>query len=286
MKKYFIPKIWYLFIGSFIVILINSCKEIGPPIDLTETVYETYIETPEAPQNKVVVIEDFTGAACVNCPLAHEAITEIISLHPGQIAAIAEYNYFADPLNIDEILVTQPAYDIDNNILGPINSWPASFVDRVDFDDDNLLAEVPDNLLPYTEQQLLLTPPCNIYLDKLFDDISRNLSLTLTIKYTEDITVPNNLSVVIAENGIIAAQITPTGEIPDYIHNHVMRAMLTFYSGDALPETNVAGRVYVFNYTYLLPAEWNAANMDIIAFVHNFDGDNKEILQGAIVEIY
>ena len=65
----------------------------------------------------------------------------------------------------------------------------------------------------------------------------------------------------------------------DYEHNHVLRKMLTYYSGDNLPEENVAGRGYIFNYSYTLPDNWNADNMSVVAFVHNFEADNKEVLQ-------
>lgn len=273
-----------IFSVGIIFLVINSCKEVGPAIDLTETVYETFIETPEAPQERIVIIEDFTGAGCVNCPLAHEAIAEIISLHPGRIAALAIYNYPSDPLYIDENFRSGTADNV-GEYLGATVSWPASIIDRVDFEDDNSLVEEPDNLLPFAEQELTKPTSCNIYLDPVYDNVSGILSLTVTIKYTEEITVPNHISVALAENGIIAAQVTPTGEVPDYVHNHVMRDMLTFYSGDDLPEENAPGRVYVFNYTYNIPSDWNSDNIEVIAFVHNFETDNKEILQGAIAPL-
>lgn len=54
-----------------------------------------------------------------------------------------------------------------------------------------------------------------------------------------------------------------------------------------MPEENIAGRVYEFEYTYTIPETWNAENMNVVAFVHNYETDNKEVLQaveGEVVE--
>ncbi|MFI5172364.1 MAG: Omp28-related outer membrane protein, partial [Chitinophagales bacterium] len=275
---------FYLFAISVPFILLNdSCTEYGPTIDLTQKNYDTYVEAAETPQDRIVVIEDFTGAACVNCPSAHEAIAEIISLYPENVIAIADYNFTSDPLYLDQNFWTQTAKSL-GEYLGQ-TSWPASIIDRVDFENDNSLVEVPNNLMSYTEEELLKVTSCNIYCDPVYDNASRNLLLTVTIKYREEISTPNHISVFLVENGIIAAQSTQLGEVPDYVHNHVMRTMLTYYSGDALPEQNVAGRVYVFLYSFTIPENWNADNMQAVAFVHNFETDNKEILQAAIADI-
>ncbi|MFI5170844.1 MAG: Omp28-related outer membrane protein [Chitinophagales bacterium] len=286
MKNTRIKKFGYLIISSSLIfVFINSCTEVGPAIDLTETVYDTYIETPELPQDKIVLIEDFTGAACPNCPTAHEAIAAVIDAHPDRVAAIAEYNYFADPLYLDQNFVTSEALNLDQNYLGPVAGWPASFIDRVDFDDDGYAAEVPGNIMPYTEDQLAKTPTCNIYILPDYNAATRELNLTVTIKYIADVSLTNHLSVALTEDSIIAAQIDGAGEVPDYVHNHVLRKMLSFYTGDALPEINSPGRVYVFNYNFTLPAGWNENNIQAIAFVHNFETDNKEVVQAGVTDI-
>ena len=248
MKNNFLTGVNYLLLFGFIIVLQTySCKEVGPAINLSETDYETYLGTPQSPDDKVVLIEDFTGAACVNCPDAHEAIALAIAANPTQVLAIAEYNYFGDPLYLDQNFLTVEAEALDDDYLGPVVGHPASFMDRVDFSDDGYLAEPPTNIVSYTNDRLSEIPPCNIVLSKVYDAISRELTLTVTIDYTSDVSVTNHLSVSLLESGIIAAQITDAGEVEDYEHNHVLRKMLTYYSGDNLPEENVAGRGYIFN---------------------------------------
>lgn len=286
MKNNFLTGVNYLLLFGFIIVLQTySCKEVGPAINLSETDYETYLGTPQSPDDKVVLIEDFTGAACVNCPDAHEAIALAIAANPTQVLAIAEYNYFGDPLYLDQNFLTDEAEALDDDYLGPVVGHPASFMDRVDFSDDGYLAEPPTNIVSYTNDRLSVVPPCNIVLSKVYDAISRELTLTVTIDYTSDVSVTNHLSVSLLESGIIAAQITDAGEVEDYEHNHVLRKMLTYYSGDNLPEENVAGRGYIFTYSYILDDDWNADNMSVVAFVHNFEADDKEVLQAAEIEV-
>lgn len=263
----------------------TGCEEVNPPIDLTERAYETGVGAPVSPDDKVVLIEDFTGAACPNCPDAHIAIGNAYAAYPGQVVAIAEYNYFADPLHADEDLRTEEALLL-NDYLGPAIGWPASFIDRKDFDNDDYMPEIPANVVPYCGDQVVLTPPCNITITNTYDATSRKLDVVVRVDYTSAVTLQNKLSVVLIENGIIAAQVDDNvgGEVEDYEHNHVMRDMLSYYLGDALPEENVPGRWYTFVYSTTLPTEWNADNMAVVAFVHNFETDNKEVLQAAEAE--
>jgi len=266
--------------------IISACEEVGPAINFIETTYTTYIETPETPQDKVVLIEDFTGAACPNCPDGHIAVADVIANYPNKIIAIAEYNFPSDPLYIEQNMVTSESLDL-NGYLGPVSAWPAIFIDRKDFGADGDLEELPANVAASAAEQVTLTAPVNLYIENTFDNVSRTLTVSVKVKYTSTVILPNNLSIVLTESNIIAAQIDDNagGEVEDYVHNHVLRKTLTFFSGDALPEENVAGRVYEFEYTYALPANWNADNMYAIAFVHNFEADNKEILQSTEREI-
>ena len=57
MKKIKVSHLVGLSAGVLFFSTITACKEVGPEINLTETDYVTYIETPEAPQDKIVLIE-------------------------------------------------------------------------------------------------------------------------------------------------------------------------------------------------------------------------------------
>ena len=268
------------------ILLFAACEEIGPAIDFTpvdETLIDTsYIELPaEAPQTKVVLLEDFTGVQCVNCPDAHEATAELLATYPDQLVVVAEHNYFAGPYSDSyQDLGTPEAEELDD-YLGPAPAWPAGFVDRKDFGTGTLYTLFVSNYAVYVEDQLPLVPACNLYLEATYDDASAKALVKVTIKYTSDVTSVNHLSVMILENGIVDLQSTNDGIDAGYVHDHVLRDMLTPATGVLLNDELTAGRVFVKEFSISVPDTWDPDKLDIVAFVHNFSDTDKEVLQAA-----
>lgn len=272
-----------LFLLLTLACILPACEELGPAIDFTETnaaLIDTSYTTDSVftPQSRVVLIEDFTGQECPNCPAAHEVIADIIADHGDAVAATTLYNYFLD---VDEELpyVTPEAQEI-GDYYGGISFWPQGTVNRKNYGSGVLIPK--EQYAANTEAELAIAPQCNIGLATIYDETTRDLTVTVIIKYTADVSTANHLSVAICENNIIDFQINESGEIPDYVHNHVLRKMLTLATGTALSESNLAGRVYIKQFAITLPEDWVKENLDVIAYVHNFETDNKEVLQAAI----
>lgn len=263
--------------------MLPACKEVGPAIDfigtnasLIDTSYTT--DSVFTPQGRVVLLEDFTGQTCPNCPAAHEVIADIIAEHGDAVAATTLYNYFQDVA--DELpYVTTEAEEI-GDYYGGVSFWPQGTVNRKNYGSGVLIPK--EQYAANTEAELAIAPQCNIGLATIYDETTRDLTVTVIIKYTSDVSTANHLSVAICENNIIDFQINEEGEIPDYVHNHVLRKMLTLATGTALSESNLTGRVYIKQFAITLPEEWVKENLDVIAYVHNFETDNKEVLQAAI----
>ncbi|MBC8173828.1 MAG: Omp28-related outer membrane protein [Chitinophagales bacterium] len=276
-------------LGSYFLTLHTSCEEVGPPISFnaadTTLLDTTYMlgggEIP-VPQTKIVLLEDFTGQECPNCPDAHEIIADISAEHPGQLCVIAYYNYFADIFG-GLPLVSDDAIDIGEN-FSATESWPAALIDRKDFEGDGEPLLDKNDYAASVDEQVSEIPSCNISIEKAYDETTRKLTVKITIIYTSAALALNHLSVALIENNIIAEQLDGLTEITDYIHNNVMRKFLTYYLGDGLSEINSAGRVYEKEFAYIIPAEWNADNIEIVAFVHHAEADNYRVLQAAFLE--
>lgn len=289
--KYFLRlnSIFILIFCCVFLIPFSSCKEIGPPIDFTPVdtslVDTTYMDSViETPQPKVVLMEDFTGATCPNCPYAHEKIAELVSTYPGQVAVTSVYTYFSDPFSPEQDFTTQDGYNLDD-YLGPAFAYPATYIDRKEFGSGVLYNNFPDEYATYVEEQLTLIPPCNMYLSADYDSTTRKAIVHTTIKYTSEVTNENHLSVMFAEDSIIAAQIDEAAVIPDYVHNHVLRSIVTPVEGTVLNvDDKMPGRVFEKDFSVVLDDGWNKENIEIVAFVHNFTED-KVVLQAAVLEL-
>ena len=269
-----------------IAVFFSACEEVGPNIDFTipdaSLLDTTYVEsTVEEPQQKVVFFEDFTGVQCVNCPTAHNKTEELLDLYPNQLTVVAMHNYFAGAYSDSNEDYTIPEANEINDYIGPAPAWPAGFIDRKDFGSGNLYTLLVSNYQVFVEEQLPLVPPCNIYVSSSYDAAERRALIKVTVKYTEATTLENHLSVMLLESGILDLQLTLSGIDEVYVHNHVLRDMLTPATGVNLVGDKEPGRVFEKEFAITLPANWQSEEMEVIAFVHNFDPENKEVLQSA-----
>jgi hypothetical protein len=272
--------------ASGIAVFFSACEEVGPNIDFTipdaSLLDTTYVEsTVEEPQQKVVFFEDFTGVQCVNCPTAHNKTEELLDLYPNQLTVVAMHNYFAGAYSDSNEDYTIPEANEINDYIGPAPAWPAGFIDRKDFGSGNLYTLLVSNYQVFVEEQLPLVPPCNIYVSSSYDAAERRALIKVTVKYTEATTLENHLSVMLLESGILDLQLTLSGIDEVYVHNHVLRDMLTPATGVNLVGDKEPGRVFEKEFAITLPANWQSEEMEVIAFVHNFDPENKEVLQSA-----
>ena len=94
--------------------------------------------------------------------------------------------------------------------------------------------------------------------------------------FTSAITGDVRLTVYITEDSLIGTQSGATG---NYRHDHVLRAVITDYWGDALTSTN-ANDTYSKHYTYTLPATWNYGKCRLTAFVNMYSNSfsNRKVL--------
>lgn len=290
MKKITLFAATLIALSVLLFILLPSCKEIPPYIDFTETLSDTsYLDVVETPQNRIVLLEEFSGVRCVNCPAGHEESKNIAAAHPGRFAYMVLHAGFLTapyPDSQQQFVIEETSFLYD---FLEVLAVPAAAIDRVKFSNENTIALLNANTwAAKVEQELQKPTPANLYLTKEYDPDTRTLRVTAKISYTQTVSTDNNLSIFITESHIIDPQLKPEGASstvdPSYEHNHIVRDMLTAPQGIVLNADKTPGRVIVKVFETNLPDNWVAENCEITAFVHNA-GDNKEILQGATIKI-
>ncbi len=264
----------------------SSCEEIGPIIDLTGTFNAdtTYVTTQvDTPQIKNVLLEEFTGVRCVNCPKGHVLIDNLKNQYGSRFIAVSAHSEFqAEPYDGDQDLRT-PQADSLEKLLGPIIVKPSGAVDRKKFPGDSLLV-FTSKWTTYVAQQMTLTTPVNIYLEVNYNNGSRMLDATVTLHYTSEDTLESRFTVMLLEDEIITAQLGNSGIDSNYVQKRVLRKMLPSVTGIPLTITRERGRVIVKSFNFILPTHWNAENLRVVAFVHRTQG-NTEALQVVEAEV-
>ncbi len=225
---------------------------------------------------KRVLLEDFTGVRCVNCPAAAEVVAQLKALYGDRLIAMGIHggNVMTYPINPD-IDFRTPEGKEWWDFFG-FSYKPIGLVDRIG---------APDYPLNSSEwgtkvaAELEKEPVLAMGLQNTYEASSR----TLNVKVSGKILVEQNeeLFVVVSliENDIVGPQMTPTGPNAEYVHKHVFRGTL---DGKAWGEPIgngpfAAGLTFEKNYSYTLPDKFVAENCAVVAYIYR--NSDKTVLQ-------
>lgn len=226
------------------------------------------------PQNRTVLIEDLTGVNCQYCPEGHTIMANLKAAYPDRVVPLAIHaGVFATAA------WTTPWGNAINTYYNP-DGYPSGGVNRRLIGGTRALGRGAWS--GATIETLGMTSPVNLGLASSFNSTTRELTVTVELRYTADSPgAADKLSVLLTENGIVAAQSSTTGTISNYVHNHVFRVTLTPTWGDEIASTT-AGSTQTLTYTYQVPETWNVANFDVVAFIGE---DQSEIYQAREVDM-
>ena len=216
---------------------------------------------------KKVLVEDFTGYKCTNCPAASTELHNIEELYPDKVIGIALHaGFFAIPGGVFETdFRTEEGEELAE--FFSTESYPIGMVNRQGYPDNVLLnytdwaSNVTEHLLQMPSVELSITESNNQIVIE-----GRSLS-----------EVNNDLKIVvcITEDNIIDKQIDDGTLIENYEHNHVLRKIVNGTWGSDIELDNALNFDSSFDYT--LEESWVRSNCNVVAFV--YDNSNKEILQ-------
>ena len=291
----------------FIILIgfLNSCDVLeGPYMD--DTINP--IDTTSNEYVKNVLIEDFTGHTCSNCPNAAREIDAIQDLPDGyKVISLAIHvgDQFARPwsANPDQKFTydfrTIWGEDIDDEFGLSDNGLPNGMINRVDWTENG------------GDHRKAVSQWSSITADELNKEVQFGININSTVINGDeiDITIDTEaltslsgsykLVICLSENNIINWQKDGSYEDSVYVHKHVLRSYLTTSWGEDLTSTPI-NTGDIFNHTYSIDLSdledkniqnslnnlfqgngnaggWNANNLYVIAYV--YDVSNYEILQ-------
>lgn len=227
--------------------------------------------------NRAVLIEDFTGQRCVNCPEATEEIAEIQQLY-GEDAVVAVAIHsgpFGHYLPGGEKSRRYPLCTEtgDNYFKKWTGSWttpqPCVIVNR----SSGQLQS--GGFATAVNKALAQTTPVTLTMDIERDADGKKFTVNVNALSAED--VSGKLQVWILEDDITGTQAFPGGSInEEYVHKHVFRKSVTadIYGDDF--NLN-AGAEKSASYNVSKDEEWKTENLSVVAFVYNGDGVQQVI---------
>jgi thiol-disulfide isomerase/thioredoxin len=239
--------------------------------DIVEEPYtNTIIQPPDTGEVlQKVLLEEFTGHQCPNCPAGAKIAAQLDELYGDQFIIMAYHaGFFANTNASFPINYKTPTGEELKGHFGVI-SYPSGLVNRNN-----------GEVLGTTEWATIAAdlisqePKLKLQINKDYNTSTRELCVTVTataISSMESMYV----CVFLTESGLISPQKTnddldyPDGIIPDYVHNHVFRNSMNgtwgtniFTDGAAIDE------IETLSVSCILNSEWNVANMDIVCFAY------------------
>ena len=267
--------IFYILLLS---ILIYSCEQkcaVIPPLQ------------PPTVGLKKVIIEEFTGVRCVNCPDGSAEIENLKTLYNENLIAISIHaGTFAKPYANQDDYSIQDGKDILAFLGDPVG-YPAAVIDRKVFPDNGGELQTGRNQWAgYISDESKITPKVSISMSKTYTESNRLLEITTNVVPTENISEKLALTVLITEDSIIGKQLLPSpiGLKDDYVHKHMLRDVVSNPTGDPINEVTSKGNIITKKYSLTLPSNFVDKHCHIIAFVSKV-GSVKEILQAEEIKL-
>lgn len=235
-----------------------------------------YVKLPEVEAKRTVLLEEFTGQMCINCPDAHMIIKDlkaqygdqliVVGIHSGGDAfSIAEGDPTWGAAGIEGLRVPDGETYLNNAGFKSGMGLPIGNVNRT------------TGLIGRNEWSKFIR-----------DEIRRDSEVTIALstELNEDrtqLTVKTQLSSVaefngtlqlwVIESGIHAMQYMPDGSVEmAYEHDHVFRGTVNGLNGEAIsidPGLEIGAEL---TNTVAIKEKWNVDNLAVVAIVSNGSG--------------
>lgn len=237
----------------FILVMLSiSCKEVydNPiqkiPAAILDTTFlnnNTLVQMP-----KKVLVEEFTGVKCSNCPDGHAVLKTLQDKYKEKMIPISVHSYFLGTPYGDEQNLTNKFAQSIWNLLGG-SEKPTAGIDRI-------ANGATKSNFPRTDwdtkiaERLAVASSANIIDTIFFDNIRQKYIYQVKVEFTQETSEQLALAVAFTQSKIVATQLKGIVEIEDYDHEHVLRYMFTDIKGDALLFANglskyEKGRTYI-----------------------------------------
>lgn len=266
-----------IFAAGVLLLLLSACTEIPPLVSPVVPADPCENPDPEAVRNqgRQVLIEEFTGVQCVNCPAGSEAIEDLLDLYGERLIVVSVHTgFFADPYPESRYDFRTPEGDQLATLLGSPLGYPTAVVNRKKFSGENRLQLGRNKWAGYIAEEFQQPKIARIDIIPELDRQTLKLSARVAVFFDESQKNPLKLSLFLTETGIVDLQKTPDGIDPEYPHRHVFRDAIGPYNGIEI----LADQVYCSEFSVEIDPEWNAEGLYLVAILSESDG-SLEVLQ-------
>lgn len=269
------------FILTFVAMafLVASCDKIeGPYLQYDESV-ETTVVFPELDKTAVykkVLVEEFTGHRCTNCPEGHRLLASLSATYGDTLVAVcAHAGSFANPN------AKFPADFRTEEGTALYSDFSVGATPRALFNQSQYNGAYGVDMANWSQAIGQFSQQPAVAAVQMINEFANGM-LTAHTKTTfltgYDQTV--RLALYVIEDGIVSPQIDGGDTIADYVHSHVLRGSLNGTYGTFISDNGAVAVDTGYTKSYQLSCagkSWDFARCSVVAIL--MDAESREVLQ-------
>jgi thiol-disulfide isomerase/thioredoxin len=285
-------------LAVMITATLGSCDYVANP---NETITPVDNGNDSVEHTRRVLVEDYTGHKCPNCPQAAVVAEQLKDLYGEKVVVVAVHaGFFATPTtpagapagSFQTDFRTAAGTTYNSSSYFGFSAYPSGMINRKDYDGSSSNHIKSHGDWASEVSSLLAKPPvADLTITNTYNASTRSLSITTSSQFISDTLISGTykLVVMITQDSIINWQQDGSTFIPDYVHQHVLRDNVNGAWGDTL----VAGTITPFasitkNFVYTLPTAYIGNPCDpehchVVAFIYNTL--NYEVVQAAEAKV-
>lgn len=244
--------------------------------------------TPNYSEPRRVLVEDYTGHTCGNCPAAAIILENMVATAGDKVIGIAVHagETFAAPAPpnypVDYRTQAGEAFDAQFGITSA--GQPNGMINRRK--NGNVYYAIPNTWVSETNAILNANPEADAHVAiKSYHDVAKNrLIAYVHVGFLEPMAGTYKLAAYAVEDSIVGdqkwyGQGLPQDHDHDYVFNHMLRGSVSSVWGEDVATDPGVGAVYRKTWTLALKPEWNVQNLKVVAVLYK--ADTYEVVQPA-----
>lgn len=246
------------------------------------------VEKPVIDNPRTLLIMEFTGNSCLNCPTGASIVEQIKEEEaPGRVISVGLHPYgshFTDP--VTTIHTPSHKQDLRSEAATAMFEYydPSGFPAAVFNGLKSSMSGSTGDWIQRASEALAIPTVITLSATCEYNPESRNLTVDYDIEFLDDLNAKLCVTVWLVENKIMGTQTMPDGKMNlNYEHNHVLRASLNGNWGEELGSSFAAESRKEGTASMTLQEDWVAENCDVVVYVYR--DDNKEVEQAISIEI-
>ena len=271
-----------LFAIIALLLVITACDKMEDTHYVADDTITVDVEFPALDASSVhrkILIEEFTGHKCTNCPSAHDRLKVLLDQSGGSLIAIcihAGYLARTDPPDYPTDYTTQVGSQLYSDF--GISSVPNAIVNRTQY--QNKWGLLPDSWANAIDAIDRTKVSAAVQIINDYNDSYQRLRTYIKTSMLEDYDESLSLSLFLIEEGIISPQLRGSTRIVDYEHSHVLRLGINGTYGKPLTLDGdlIKDSTYSVGYEVRFAnKDWKPENCYVVAVLIN--PATKEVIQ-------